>query len=246
MTMVRSEAVQRMALAAREKALFPSLLVAPAFSLRQSSLNAVTRGLDASRTSSMGDELLTAKGVPPPSCLGTSAPGSSAAPKTAGNVEVVRTSRRVCDTRWTILITTPCSTCRKTKRDYPECVSLLLMFDWVCKRECTLLVGSSSVGSEVLHASGCLRYRVSLLVFWGFFLLFYVRGRVHERFFCAEVFCLSWGGCALPDEYVTGFFCLLSSLWKQLKSQYGGARVGYFDTFSTCMDPGFFLTSIFC
>ena len=85
--MVRSEAVQRMALAAREKALFPSLPVAPAFSLRQSSLNAVTRGLDASRTSSMVDELLTAKGVP--SCLGTSAPGSSAARKTAGNVEVV-------------------------------------------------------------------------------------------------------------------------------------------------------------
>ena len=37
--MVRSEAVQRMALAARVKALFPSLPVAPAFSLRQSSLN---------------------------------------------------------------------------------------------------------------------------------------------------------------------------------------------------------------
>ena len=32
------------------------------------------------------------------------------------------------------------------------------------------------------------------------------------------------------DEYVTGFFCLLSSLWKQLKSHCGGARVGYFDT----------------
>ena len=73
----------------------------------------------------------------------------------------------------------------------------------------------------------------------GIFLLFYVRGRVHERFFCAEVFCLSWSGCALPDEHVTGFFCLLSSLWKQLKSQYGGARVGFFDTFSTCMDPVF-------
>ena len=42
----------------------------------------------------MGDELLTAKGVPPPCCLGTSAPGSSAAPKTAGNVEVVGTSLR--------------------------------------------------------------------------------------------------------------------------------------------------------
>ena len=42
-----------------------------------------------------------------------------------------------------------------------------------------------------------------------------------------------------PDEYVTVFFCLLSSLWKQLKSRYGGARVGYFDTFSTCMDPVF-------
>ena len=39
--------------------------------------------------------------------------------------------------------------------------------------------------------------------------------------------------------------CLLSSMWKQLKSQHGGARVGYFDTFSMCMDPVFFLTSIF-
>ena len=54
----------------------------------------MTRGLDASPIFSMGDELLTAKEVPPPSCLGTSAPGSSAAPKTAGNVEVVGTSLR--------------------------------------------------------------------------------------------------------------------------------------------------------
>ena len=23
---------------------------------------------------------------------------------------------------------------------------------------------------------------------------------------CAEVFCLSWSGCAMPDEYVTVFF----------------------------------------
>ena len=68
-TMVRSEAVQRMALAAREKASFPSLPVTPPFSVRQSSSDAVTRGLDSSRTTSMGDELLTAKGVPPPSCL---------------------------------------------------------------------------------------------------------------------------------------------------------------------------------
>ena len=92
--MVRSEAVHRMALAAREKALFPSPSVAPVLSLTHSSLNAVTRGLDASRTSSIGDELLTAKGVPLPSCLGTSAAGSSAAPQTAGNVEVVVTSLR--------------------------------------------------------------------------------------------------------------------------------------------------------
>ena len=42
----------------------------------------------------MGDELMTAKGVPLPSCLGTSAPGASAGPKTAGNVEVVGTSLR--------------------------------------------------------------------------------------------------------------------------------------------------------
>ena len=40
--------------------------------------------------------------------------------------------------------------------------------------------GVFECGSEVLHVSGCLRYRVSLLFF---FLLSYVRGRVHERFF---------------------------------------------------------------
>ena len=42
----------------------------------------------------MGDGLLTAKGVPPPSCLGTGEPGSSAEPKPAGNVEDVGTSLR--------------------------------------------------------------------------------------------------------------------------------------------------------
>ena len=86
-------------------------------------------------------------------------------------------------------------------------------------------------------ASGCLRYRVSLLVFFGgFFLLSYVRGRVRERFFGAELYRLSWCGCAMPGEYVTVFFlCLLSSL-----CQYGGARGGFLDTLSTCVDPVFF------
>ena len=42
----------------------------------------------------MGDGLLTAKGVAPPACLGTSASGSSVAPKPAGNVEGVGTSLR--------------------------------------------------------------------------------------------------------------------------------------------------------
>ena len=73
MTMVRSEAVQRMALAEKGNALFPSVPVTPAFSARQSSSDAVTRGLDSLRISSMGDGLMTARGVPPPSCLGTSA-----------------------------------------------------------------------------------------------------------------------------------------------------------------------------
>ena len=42
----------------------------------------------------MGDRLMTAKGVPPPSCLDTGAFGSSVEAKPAGNVEVVRTSLR--------------------------------------------------------------------------------------------------------------------------------------------------------
>ena len=42
----------------------------------------------------MGDGLMTAKGVPPPSCLGTSACGSSVEAIPAGNVEVVGTSLR--------------------------------------------------------------------------------------------------------------------------------------------------------
>ena len=88
--MVRSEAVQRMALAARGKVSLLSPPVAPAFSLRQSSLDDVMRGGEPSRSTSLGDGLLTAKGVPPPSCLGTSATGSSA----VGNVEGVGTSLR--------------------------------------------------------------------------------------------------------------------------------------------------------
>ena len=42
MTMVRSEAVQRMALAEKGNAMFPSIPVTPAFSVRQSSSDAVT------------------------------------------------------------------------------------------------------------------------------------------------------------------------------------------------------------
>ena len=120
--------------AGSKRALFPSLLVAPALSLRQSSLNAVARGFDASRTSSTGDGLLTA--------VGTSLRSEMILINSSA-----WHSRRVGDTRWMNMITTPCSTCWKTQRDYPECVSL----------------------SEVLHAGGCLRYRVSLLVFCGFF-----------------------------------------------------------------------------
>ena len=92
--MVRSEAVQRMALAEKGNALFPSILVTPAFSVRQSSSDAVTRGLESLRISSMSDGLMTAKGVPLPACLGTNAFGSSVEAKPAGNVEVVGTSLR--------------------------------------------------------------------------------------------------------------------------------------------------------
>ena len=94
MTMVRSEAVQRMALAEKGNALFPSIPVTLAFSVRQSSSDAVTRELDSLRISSMGDGLMTARGVPPPSYLGTSAFGSSVEAMPAGNVEVVGTSLR--------------------------------------------------------------------------------------------------------------------------------------------------------
>ena len=90
----RSPPRQRMALAEKGNALFPSIPVTPAFSVRQSSSDAVTRGLESLRISSMGDGLMTAKGVPPPSCLGTSASCSSAESKPAGNVEVVGTSLR--------------------------------------------------------------------------------------------------------------------------------------------------------
>ena len=92
--MVRSEAVQRMALAEKGNALFPSVPVSPAFAVRQSSSDALTRGLESLRISPRGDGLMTAKGVPPPSCLGTSAFGSSVEAKPAGNVEVVGTSLR--------------------------------------------------------------------------------------------------------------------------------------------------------
>ena len=88
MTMVRSEAVQRMALAARGNALFPLVPATPAFSMRRREVW-IPRGLLRWVVS-----LLTAKGVPPPSCLGISAPGSAAASKTAGDVDVVGTSLR--------------------------------------------------------------------------------------------------------------------------------------------------------
>ena len=94
MTMVRSEAVQRMALAAKGNALFPSIPVTPAFSVRQSSSDAVTRELDSLRISSMGEGVDDGKRNTPPSCLGTSAFGSSVEAMPAGNVEVVGTSLR--------------------------------------------------------------------------------------------------------------------------------------------------------
>ena len=60
--MVRSEAVQRMALAEKGNALFPSVPVTPAFSVRQSSSDAVTRGLESLRISPMGDGVDDGKG----------------------------------------------------------------------------------------------------------------------------------------------------------------------------------------
>ena len=95
MTMVRSEAAQRMALPEEGNALFPSILVTPSFSVRQIASDAVTREQESLRISSMGDWLMTGKGVPPPSCLGTSASGSSVEAKPAGNVKVVGTSLRL-------------------------------------------------------------------------------------------------------------------------------------------------------
>ena len=68
LSLARSEALQRMALAEKGNALFPSVPVTPAFSVRQSSSDAATRGLESLRISPMGDGLMTAKGVPPPSC----------------------------------------------------------------------------------------------------------------------------------------------------------------------------------
>ena len=46
----------------------------------------------------------------------------------------------------------------------------------------------------------------------------------------------------MPDEYVTGFFLSAQLVVETVEES---VRVGYFDTFSTCMDPGFFLTSNF-
>ena len=85
-------------------------------------------------------------------------------------------------------------------------------------------------------------------VYWcsGYFLLFYVRGRVHDRFFFTwsasvdtvkvsavgvfgyltpflrarswRYFFLSFGGSAMPEEYVIGFVCSARQ-WRRLKSQ---------------------------
>ena len=99
--MVRSEAVQRMAMAARGNSSFPILLVTTAFSVRQRTSDAMMRESrlgDCSRTSST---LQTPKGIPPPSSLreepqslGTSVSSSSVAPKPPGILDGVGTTLR--------------------------------------------------------------------------------------------------------------------------------------------------------
>ena len=100
-SMVRSEAVQRMAMAASGNPSFPILPVTAAFSVRQRASDAMMRESrfgDCSRTSST---LLTPKGIPPPSSLreepqslGTSVSSSSVAPKPAGIWDGVGTTLR--------------------------------------------------------------------------------------------------------------------------------------------------------
>ena len=100
-SMVRSEAVQRMAMAASGNPSFPILPVTAAFSVRQRTSDAMMRESrlgDCSRTSST---LLTPKGIPPPSSLreepqslGTSVSSSSVAPKPAGIWDGVGTTLR--------------------------------------------------------------------------------------------------------------------------------------------------------
>ena len=66
LSMVRSEAVQRMAMASRVNIAFPSRPLSLAFSVEQFSLDGVTRGgkfVSPSRICS------TLKGIPPPSCF---------------------------------------------------------------------------------------------------------------------------------------------------------------------------------
>ena len=97
--------------------------------------------LAALRISSMGDGLMTARGIPPPSCLCTSASCSSVEAKPAGNVEGVGTSLRAAmmlDQQLNAAFQTGLRhsldesdhdamfDLSETKRDYPECVSLLL------------------------------------------------------------------------------------------------------------------------
>ena len=99
--MVRTEAVQRMAMAARGNSSFPILLVTTAFSVRQRTSDAMMRESrlgDCSRTSST---LQTPKGIPPPSSLreepqslGTSVSSSSVAPKPPAVLDGVGTTLR--------------------------------------------------------------------------------------------------------------------------------------------------------
>ena len=168
--------------------------------------------------------------------------------------------------RWTILTTTPCLICRKTKRDYLGCLSLplttlyLAVYCWVSlcgqKSMGSVLLGLRVWDGRFLHAIGFFFAMQSQSTgVLGIFLPFSVRGRVHERFFFTwsasvdtvkvsaigvlgyltpflrarsrSYFSLSFGGLAMPEEYVIGFVCSARQ-WRQLKSQSMGTWGGYF------------------
>ena len=67
LSLVRSGAAQRMAIAARGSLSFPSMPVSPAFSVSHRSSDAMTRGSQPVAPSRISSIQLTLKGVPPPS-----------------------------------------------------------------------------------------------------------------------------------------------------------------------------------